>query len=145
MELIAASAILISTSLVFGTDGKAVVAESVGILPVKKKSEGNNLSEKIVSQKLKSIKISQIVFKDVTISAAIQYLCEQSKQLDPEGIGVNILLRLAPEDMKNEAAVNMALTDKTLGETINLLCMLTNLKFSVTKDGVIIASKNAPQ
>lgn len=70
------------------------------------KPVSKDLPENKIQQKLKSIKIPRIDFEDVTIPTAIKYLREQSKQLDPEGVGVNIFLRLAAEgdDKKAGAA-----------------------------------------
>jgi general secretion pathway protein D len=48
-----------------------------------------------IQEKLKSIIIDRVDFEDVTVPTAVKYLREQSKQLDPEGVGVNIFLRLA--------------------------------------------------
>ncbi len=49
-----------------------------------------------IQEKLKSIIIPRIDFEDITVPTAIKYLIDQSKQLDPEGDGVNIFLRLTP-------------------------------------------------
>ncbi len=70
------------------------------------KPVSKDLPENKIQQKLKSIKIPRIDFEDVTIPTAVKYLREQSKQLDPEGVGVNIFLRLAAEgdDKKAGAA-----------------------------------------
>lgn len=67
-------------------------------------------SENKIQQKLKSIVIPRIDFEDVTVPTAIKYLREQSKQLDPEGVGVNIFLRLAatPIDKTKPAAAPAA-------------------------------------
>jgi general secretion pathway protein D len=68
------------------------------------KPVSKDLPENKIQQKLKSIKIPRIDFEDVTIPTAVKYLREQSKQLDPEGVGVNIFLRLAPEGSDKKAA-----------------------------------------
>ncbi len=68
------------------------------------KPVSKDLPENKIQQKLKSIKIPRIDFEDVTIPTAVKYLREQSKQLDPEGVGVNIFLRLAPEGDEKKAA-----------------------------------------
>jgi general secretion pathway protein D len=68
------------------------------------KPVSKDMPENKIQQKLKSIKIPRIDFEDVTIPTAVKYLREQSKQLDPEGVGVNIFLRLAPEGDDKKAA-----------------------------------------
>jgi type II secretory pathway component GspD/PulD (secretin)/tetratricopeptide (TPR) repeat protein len=47
-----------------------------------------------IRQKLNNIIIPKITFDEVTVPTAIKYLKETSKQLDPEGSGINIFLRL---------------------------------------------------
>ena len=70
------------------------------------KPVSKDMPENKIQQKLKSIKIPRIDFEDVTIPTAVKYLREQSKQLDPEGVGINIFLRLSAEgdDKKAGAA-----------------------------------------
>jgi general secretion pathway protein D len=49
-----------------------------------------------VNQKLNSIIIPHIEFRDATIREAIEVLRQQAVESDPEGKGVNIVLRLVP-------------------------------------------------
>src|SRR5262249_42717298 len=49
-----------------------------------------------MSNKLNSIIIPQIEFRDTTIREAIDFLREQAAENDPSGQGVNIVLRLVP-------------------------------------------------
>ncbi|MFA7230610.1 MAG: hypothetical protein WC071_05020 [Victivallaceae bacterium] len=125
-------------------------------------------AEDKIQQKLNGIIIPRIDFEDVTIPTAIKYLREQSKQLDPEGVGVNIFLRLKPlegttakaeaakpaeggdgggdaataeGDDKKFSVVNLILTKPTsLGEAIRFLCQAAKLKFRIEKYAVVIAS-----
>ncbi|MFA6714658.1 MAG: hypothetical protein WC082_08940 [Victivallales bacterium] len=61
------------------------------------------MQESKIKEKLKSIIISRIDFEDITVETAVRHLREQSKQLDPEGVGVNIFLRLKAPDVKDSA------------------------------------------
>lgn len=56
-----------------------------------------------IREKLKSIIIPRLDFEDITVETAVRHLREQSKQLDPEGVGVNIFLRLKAPDVKDSA------------------------------------------
>lgn len=56
-----------------------------------------------IRQKLKSIVIPRIDFEDITVETAVSYIREQSKQLDPEGVGINIFLRLKAPKVKDSA------------------------------------------
>src|SRR5215831_232083 len=49
-----------------------------------------------MSNKLNSIIIPHVEFRDTTIREAIEFLREQATENDPSGQGVNIVLRLAP-------------------------------------------------
>ncbi len=67
-------------------------ADAVNMLGVEPKvKEEREVSA--LQKKLDSIRIPRIDFEDVTISAAIKNLREQSRQQDPEQVGVNIFLR----------------------------------------------------
>jgi hypothetical protein len=57
-----------------------------------------------IRRKLESIVIPKVNFEEATITEVIEYLQRVSKQLDPDGKGVNILLYLK-DDNKTEAAV----------------------------------------
>jgi tetratricopeptide (TPR) repeat protein len=56
-----------------------------------------------IRQKLKSIIIPRLDFEDITVETAVRHLREQSKQLDPEGVGINIFLRLKAPSIKDSA------------------------------------------
>lgn len=109
-------------------------------------------------QKLKTIVIPRIDFEDVRLPDAVKYLREQSKKLDPDGIGVNIFLRppVSPiskatrtsndidamvdiEDKLNDVTLNLVLTRKTMLEAIHFMCRAGNLQYRVEKYAIVIA------
>jgi len=75
------------------SDGRKAINE-----PVKKYMEVSK-----IRQKLKSIIIPRLDFEDITVETAVRHLREQSKQLDPEGVGINIFLRLKAPSVKDSA------------------------------------------
>lgn len=91
-----------------------------------------------IQQKLKSIKIPRIDFKNVPLQDAVKYLQEQSKQYDPENVGINIILRRSPENENKKTVVNMVLANKTFGEVIHYFCMTNKFKFRVEENAVVI-------
>jgi hypothetical protein len=104
------------------------------------KAKGINLDDlpqNKLKQKLSTIIIPRVDFEDITIPDAIKYLREQSKQLDPEGVGINIFLMLPPEN--KDEVVNLVLTNKTLGEAIYFFCRAANLKLRIDKYAVVIS------
>ncbi|MCK4982159.1 MAG: hypothetical protein KAS17_04495, partial [Victivallaceae bacterium] len=67
------------------------------------KPEKKYLPVSKIKQKLKSIIIPRLDFEDITVETAVRHLREQSKQLDPEGVGINIFLRLKAPSVKDSA------------------------------------------
>ncbi|MHB9138831.1 MAG: hypothetical protein ACYC4Q_05460 [Victivallaceae bacterium] len=96
----------------------------------------DDLPQNKLKQKLSAIIIPRVDFEDITIPDAVKYLREQSKQLDPDGIGINIFLMLPPEN--KDEVVNLILTNKTLGEAIYFFCRAANLKLRIDKYAVVI-------
>ena len=74
-------------------DGRQLVSK-----PIKK-----YMTVSKIRQKLKSIIIPRLDFEDITVETAVRHLREQSKQLDPEGVGINIFLRLKAPKVKDSA------------------------------------------
>ena len=97
----------------------------------------DDLPKNKLKQKLSTIIIPRVDFEDTSITDAIKYLREQSKQLDPEGVGINIFLMIPPEN-KNDV-VDLILTNKTLGEAIYFFCRAANLKLRIDKYAVVIS------
>lgn len=81
------------------------------IIPEVKKDERQVVSRPLkkytpvskIRQKLKSIIIPRLDFEDITVETAVRHLREQSKQLDPEGVGINIFLRLRSPKVQDSA------------------------------------------
>ncbi|MCF6176162.1 MAG: hypothetical protein L3J71_10385 [Victivallaceae bacterium] len=65
-------------------------------------------SNDAIIKKLKNIIIPKIIFEDVSLPAAINHLRRISKQLDPEGVGVNIFLMLKKPGGEDAAATPAA-------------------------------------
>jgi hypothetical protein len=49
------------------------------------------------TSKLDTIIIPRIDLREVTVSEAIEFVRMKAKQLDPEGVGINIVLKLPAE------------------------------------------------
>ncbi|MFA6715541.1 MAG: hypothetical protein WCS27_09200 [Victivallaceae bacterium] len=122
---------LLVTVILFGV-GTVWGAKTIG---ANSSSKSEKTSE--LEQKLKSIIIPKINFENVTVETAVQQLHEQSKKLDPDGIGVNIILKTPDKDSKSR--VSMALTRRSLYQTIDFICKVSGLKFRIEKDVVIIS------
>jgi general secretion pathway protein D len=67
--------------------------------PIDTRGIGSRRDTASITKKLGSIILPKVEFRESTVREAIEYLVQKSKQLDPDGVGVNIVLKL-----DNEAA-----------------------------------------
>ena len=113
--------------------------------PAIKPAQGNAIAveKSELSDKLSEIIIDQIDFEEATISSVVSLLMQRSKELDPSPnkTGVNILLRLTPEQVVNAPRITMSLDGIPLGEVIRYICQTCALKYRVEERAVIISSE----
>ncbi len=98
--------------------------------------------DKIVN-KLDSIVLKRIEFDETPLKNVIEYLIAQSRAEDPSGDGVNILLKFDPEKMKDSAkalTVSMNLRNVTLKQAIKFLTQVTDLRYKIEADCVLIGT-----
>jgi general secretion pathway protein D len=113
--------------------------------PAIKPAQGNAVAveKSELADKLSEIIIDQIDFEEATISSVISLLIQRSKELDPSPnkTGVNILLRLTPEQVVNTPRITMSLDGIPLGEVIRYICQTCGLKYRIEERAVIISSE----
>jgi len=95
---------------------------------------------KQIQDKLTSIIIDLIQFEDVSFASAVDFLRHKSKELDPEKKGVNIILELTPDELKDKT-ITMTLENVPLREAIKYICGSANLDFQIDKSGIVIIRK----
>jgi len=88
-------------------------------------------SKTALADKLNNFIIKNIDFTDAEISSVVKYLGDESKKLDPESRGINIILGLSEEELQQVPTVTMKFENIPLGELIRYLCQETNLKYRV--------------
>ena len=120
--------------------------EAVLPTPAIKPAQGANAAALVkseLSDKLSEIIIDQIDFEDATITSVVNLLIQRSKELDPSAnkTGVNILLRLTPEEVMSAPKITMSLDGIPLGEVIRYICQACVLKYRVEERAVIISSE----
>lgn len=129
-----------------------------------------NQETSTIQKKLNEIIIDKIDFDEVSIQAAIKYLKLRSRERDPEGKGVNIILRMstgadlsapapaadnaigeeaeapAPEPTSSSSVptITMLVDNIPLGEAIRYICRGANLKYRIEKYAVVIATQEIP-
>ena len=102
--------------------------------PVEMNNGNKNLT---LSKKLKSIIIPRLDFESITVETAVQILHEQSKKLDKDGVGVNIVAL----GSASKKPVDIVLVNRSLYDVIYFICKANGLKFRIEKNAVVIADK----
>jgi general secretion pathway protein D len=117
--------------------------------------ESTRLAE--MMDKLEKIRIPELLFNDVDITDAVNYLQEQSQALDPDKVGVNIVLKAEPTEISGATtpggpaaapvappirSVNLNLRDVPLMQVLELLTSTTNMQFKVDEFAVVILPLN---
>lgn len=112
-------------------------------------------------KKLKTIVIPKVQFADARVSTVIEYLKQRSRELDPQGAGVNFVLILKPAKTeprkpKPQAAtsdetflptapveplVTLDLDAIPLGDAVRLVCMQAGLTYNVETHAVVVMDK----
>ncbi|MEO0454455.1 MAG: hypothetical protein AAFY98_10010 [Verrucomicrobiota bacterium] len=105
-----------------------------------------------IYNKLESIVIPSLNFKDINIFDAVDFLREQSIALDPEGKGVNIVLKTestfgvaeGEESIENSEDITFSLdvVNQPLITILDFIKDLTPLKYEVENFAVFILTKN---
>ncbi|OGV49579.1 MAG: hypothetical protein A2X49_06350 [Lentisphaerae bacterium GWF2_52_8] len=117
-----------------------------GILPteaVAPKASGPSMQQSTRSglyEKLQNIIFDSIEFDDANISSIIQHLNIRSRQLDPDGVGVSIILNLKREEIDTVPKITMTFDHIPMIEAIRYLCQGAGLKYRVEDRAVIIGS-----
>ena len=81
--------------------------------------------------KLTMIVIDRVNFQKLDIAAAVQFLAQKSKELDPEHSGVNFVLGAIPDDGKVRREISLTLDQISLGDLIREIEAQTNLHASI--------------
>ncbi len=110
-------------------------------------------------KKLKNIIIPKISFEDTPVSTVLKFLKDRSRELDPDGSGINFLLLLrAPKQTKQaprkrsksdkgkdkkeeeyeEPTVTMEFNNIPLGEAIRYICVGAGLRYKSEEHAVVI-------
>lgn len=90
---------------------------------------------KMTAVKAESIVLPKVDFREATIDEAVEFLRHKARDLDPEKIGINIILN-APE--AREQRVTVALSNVPLSEALRYVTGLCNLKLSVEDFAIVI-------
>ena len=92
-------------------------------------------------KKLKTIVVREISFKDVDLNAAMRYLRQESKRLDPSGEGVNFIVRGGKTTAKRR--ITLELNNIPLGDVVRYVCLLAGLDRKIERGAVIMGPKGS--
>ena len=88
-----------------------------------------------LQSKLNGIIFPKIDFRDTTVREAFEFLSAKAKALDPNGQGVNIVLRLGDEHQagapSGSTRITLTLNNVPLIEVIKYITNLANLKYKI--------------
>jgi general secretion pathway protein D len=97
-----------------------------------------------ISRKLDTIIIPNVDFNDANIADAANFLTLRTRELDPDGVGVSVLL-------KNEAvssssnSFSLRLSNIPAGEALRYICSLAGVKFRVEEFAVFVVPLAEPE
>lgn len=91
----------------------------------------------VLAQKLNSIIIPQVVFEEATVADAATFLTNKTRELDPDGIGVSVLLKNASVSSASKP-FSLRLNNVPAGEVLRYITNLAGVKFRVEEFAVFI-------
>ena len=99
-----------------------------------------------IDQKLETIVFAEIAFEKAEMKGVLAYLRQEAKRRDPEGKGVNFLLKL---DQRPDAAwrtkeITLELTNIPLGAVLRYVCMAAGLHCKTDDRVVMIGDHTMP-
>lgn len=103
--------------------------------PKPRDSSGTNLYDK-----LQQLIVDNIEYDGAPIVNVISHIKQKSKEIDPDGVGINIVLNLPPEESDKVKVKNITLDQVPLLEVLRYICQQTGLKFRVEEKTVMIGS-----
>lgn len=116
---------------------KAAGVQNVAVAPLRRNT---NFA---LNQKLNSIILPTVDFNDATIADAAAFLTQRTRELDPTGVGVSVVL-------KNDAVAassrpfSLKLSNVPAGEVLRYVANLAGVKFRVEEFAVFIVALAEP-
>jgi general secretion pathway protein D len=89
-----------------------------------------------INQKLRSIIIPSLEFKDASIEDAVAFLNAKSKELDPEKQGINFILR--PDVSESAKTFTLNLTNVPLEHALRYITHLAGVKYKVEEFAILV-------
>ncbi len=90
------------------------------------------------TEKLRKVVFEKIQFDETDVVEAFGFIRKKSKEDDPDGKGLNIVLKGIK---KGESAITLELDDIPAGDLVRYICIAANLEFKVETYAIIISRK----
>lgn len=101
-------------------------------------TSGNQGRRDKLMQKLRSLRIAKIDFSGATLEEVVEYLRITSRDVDPEGKGVDFIVNVPAETRTR--SLNLAINDVPLEEVVRYATEMAGASFKVDDNAVIITS-----
>ncbi len=118
------------------------VLPTENVLPKDQGPKEKKNSKSGLYDKLQKLIFDDIEFEEATISSVISYLSARSKQVDSEGLGINLVLQMTPDEAAKVPKVNMSFERIPMSEAIRYLCQSSGLKYRVEDKAILIGTKS---
>ena len=104
-------------------------------------------STQAVSGKLDSIRIPRLDLTDATIREALDFIKKRARELDdseadPDKKGLNIVLKLSPDDIAYSSPITLSLDDVPLREALQYVSQAANLKIKIDPYAVVVVPQD---
>ncbi|MDF3128388.1 STN domain-containing protein [Kiritimatiellaeota bacterium B1221] len=99
-----------------------------------------------IEKKIQEIMIEEAEYREESLSEVVGSLVDFSRKLDPDGIGVHIILVIPPgtdrDDFLSEIPpLTLSLKKVTLEDALKLITQLTGFTYRIDRNMVLIESK----
>lgn len=121
-------------------DFQGAIAE-VEMAPEKEKS-GADIAAEAMTQRLKSIRIPSLDFREANIQDVILYLTETSRRTDPSRKGVNMILLGVGAGTELGNDITISVQDASLYDALQYVTEMASMKFEVGANVVTISPVN---
>jgi len=96
-------------------------------------------------QKVDRIVVPHFEVENAGIRQTVKYLRILSRRLDPEGEGINFMLKLDPRITDDKRTrITLAMDNIPLRDLIRYICMAAGLQYKIEDHAVIIADQSLP-
>ena len=96
-----------------------------------------------LQKKLDSLIIDRMEFADTPVQPIVNWIRMKSKELDTKGGGINILLKINPQNAESIPLITMDFKNISIGEIIRYVCLNCKLKYEVEEHVVIITDDDS--